>query len=112
MSRTYSIPVEAKESNKNEKFSMIPSSGLWRLSYGKDHTQMGYFIDFNPLDEIAKSQCSVSYDGREDPDDTEFAPKEEWEYNPISVDQLFTRYFTVQDWVDILMGFGIENLLV
>lgn len=111
MSRLYSIPVEAKESNKNEKFPMIPSSGMWLLAYGKDHTDMGYFIDFEPLDDIAKSKCRVSYDGMESPED-EYAPKEDWEYHPISVDQLFTRDFTAQDWVDILMGFGIENLLV
>lgn len=111
MSRMYSVPTEAKESNKSYKFSIIPTSGIWRLAYGKDHTAMGYFIDFYPLDKIAESQCSVSYDGRESPED-ECVPKEEWEYNPISVDQLFTRDFTAQDWVDILMGFGIENLLV
>ena len=112
MTRMYSNPVLATEANANQKFQSIPSSGMWRIAYGKDHTAMGYFMDFEPLDDEAKSKCSVSWDGREDPED-EPAPKEEWEYNMISLDQLFTNpKMTLRDWVDILNGFGIENLLV
>lgn len=110
MSRICSNPVEATKSNKNDKFPMIPSSGMWRLAYGKDHTPMGYFIDFEPLDKIAKSQCSVSWDGREDPDDVETAPEEEWTYNPISIDQMFTKpHLEAIDWMGILLGFGIDQ---
>lgn len=112
MSRTYSIPVQATESNRNQKFQEVPTSGVWRIAYGKDHTAMGYFIDFVPLDDEAKTHCSVSWNGQEEPEDDP-APKEEWEYNIISLDQLFTNpKLTTQDWADILMGFGIENLLV
>ncbi|MFZ2992604.1 MAG: hypothetical protein WA061_02705 [Microgenomates group bacterium] len=111
MSRINRI-VEATEKNKNQKFKQVPTSGQWNIAYGKDHTDMGYFIDFEPIDGIAKSHCPVSFDGREDPDDVAL-PEEEWEYGIISLDQLFTSpRMSTEDWVDILLGFGIENLLV
>lgn len=109
MSRTKSNPVKATYKNKNKKFPQVPTSGTWSLAYGKDHTPMGYFIDFIPLDDDAKSQCSVSWNGTDSPEDTP-APKEEWSYNPISLDQLFTTpKLTAQDWVSILYSFGIEG---
>ena len=112
MSRMYSNPVQATERNSNQKFQNIPTSGMWKIAYGKDHTDIGYFIDFEPLDDEAKNRCPVSWDGREEPEDKP-APKEEWEYDMISLDQLFTSpKMTTQDWVDILMGFGVEDLLI
>lgn len=112
MSRIEHYPnVTATKDNRSTKFSQIPTSGNWHISYGKDHTAMGYFIDFQPLDDIAKKLCPVTYDGREDEDD-QILPEEEWEYDIISLDQLFTRpKLETQDWVDILSGFGINPLL-
>lgn len=111
MSRTTQHNVTATKENKHEKFA-VPSSGIWDISYGKDHTEMGYFIDFEPVDDEAKKHCSVSWDGREETDD-EPAPIEKWEYNPICLDQLFTSpQFELKDFVDILLGFGIKNILI
>jgi hypothetical protein len=104
--------VQATELNKNQKFQNVPSSGTWRIVYGIDHTDMGYFIDFEPMDNEAKEQCSIAWNGQEDPED-EPNPKDEWEYNPISLDQLFTSpKLTTRDWVDILTGFGVDGLLI
>ena len=110
MTRNYAHCIEAKEINRNDKFG-IPTSGMWAIAYGHDHTPMGYFIDFTPLDEIAKNQCTIEWDGSGDYEDpSEKVPMEEWTYNPISLDQLFTRpSFTAQDWVSILYSFGIEG---
>lgn len=107
MSRFETDAFEATENNKHEGFP-VPTSGRWKIAYGKDHTAMGFFIDFVPLDEEAKKQCSVSYDGREEPDD-EPAPMEEWEYNPISLDQLFTPGFDFSVWFSILKSFEIRH---
>ncbi len=111
MSRFEHYPnVIATQLNKSNEFPQVPTSGEWHISYGKDHTAMGYFIDFTPLDDTAKKLCPVTYDGREDEDD-QILPEDEWEYDIISLDQLFTQpKMTTQDWVDILMSFGINQL--
>jgi hypothetical protein len=109
MSRIEHYPnVVATEANKNTKFSNVPTKGYWHISYGiDDMTPMQHFIDFEPLDDIAKEQCSVNYNGQEGPED-EPLPKEEWEYNNISLDQMFTKGFGTADWVDILTSFGVD----
>lgn len=99
----------ATEANLYEKFPNVPTSGLWKIAYGKDHTDMAYFIEFIPLDDVAKEQCTVSYNGQEGPDD-EPAPKSEWEYNPLSFDCLWTKGFNYIDWVNILNLFGCNVL--
>ena len=105
--------VTATEWNKNPTFPTVPSSGTWALAYGKDHTDIGYFIDFFPLDADAKSQCTISWDGSGDEEDpTAKAPESEWQYNPISLDQMFSNpVLNAQAWVDILQSFGVENLV-
>jgi len=113
MSRFHYGFVLATEQNWNDNYPTVPTSGTWALAYGKDHTAIGYFIDFIPLDDEAKSQCSISWDGSYDEEDpTAKAPESEWEYNPISLDQLFGRPpLNAQSWVDILHSFGVEVLL-
>ncbi len=92
MSRIEHYPnVTATESNRSTKFSEVPTSGEWHIFYGKDHTEMGYFIDFEPIEDI---------------------PNDEFEKEVISLDQLFTQpKMTIQDWVDILASFGIDTLI-
>lgn len=100
MSRNHKGGITASSNNKNTKFKEVPTSGLWGIAYGLDHTPMGYFIEFFPLDDEAKEQCSVCY---ENEDGTK-------EYNPIALDQLFSNpKLTTSDWFSILHTFGIEG---
>ena len=104
MSRLVSGPIVATELNKNNKFTQVPISGKWDLAYGKDHA-IGYFIDFEPLDEIAEAQCNCVNLGEDDG-----CWEGEREYDPISLDQMFDG-ISVRDWCEILATFGIEQRL-
>lgn len=117
MSRMYSSPKQATEANKQDLLPQVPTTGLWTIAYGLDHTDVRYFIDFEPLDNEAKRQCTPSWTGEVDEEGQptgDCVPQSEWEYNPISLDCLFTsrqdgRIFNAGDWMNILHSFGIEG---
>lgn len=119
MSR-YTKHVVAEEKNANARFQQVPTTGEWEIAYGKDRmTAMAHFVQFFPIDEAAKSQCKVNYDGTEYNDDGSVIegstlPAEKWDWNPIDFDCMFTRAidgtrFNGTDWLDILRSFGIKG---
>ena len=92
MSRYHGGTVIALEVNRNSEYPEVPSMGTWELAYGKDHTAVGYFIQWFPVDAEA-----IKMTGNVD--------------TPIDLDQCFSKHLlTAQAWCEILESFGIKDL--